>query len=445
MKHLRLRALVALLALLAVGSFTAVKRGSRPVDGSSEKPRRTASAAAMMAARLRPVPSEEADSATRTGPERWEEITPARMAQPAIHLPVRRGHAGPSVLRIQAMLDRAFFSPGMIDGRWGRNTETAVYWLQSREGLPATGQVDSATYARLVALAGSEGVRTHVLSAADVAGPFIQIPADVYQHAKLRCSCYRSLAEKLTESFHASGDLLARLNPGRTLNALKAGDRLVVPAIRAANARAAATVREVVVSGSGSYVHARDAGGRILYHFPTTLGSTFDPSPDGDFRITGVTRDPWWLYQPARLANVPDDRPNARIPPGPNSSVGKVWVSLSLPHYGIHGTKSPETIGYATSSGCVRLTNWDVLFLASRLPVGTTVRFRETRGATRGTSTAREALPPISLDSVGARGVIVDMVARGAGRVIAPPPPAARDSVVTSATPPAPAPETARP
>jgi hypothetical protein len=57
-------------------------------------------------------------------------------------------------------------------------------------------------------------------------------------------------------------------------------------------------------------------------------------------------------------------------------------MTLSAPHYGIHGTKSPETIGYATSAGCVRLTNWDVLFLADKVERNTPVRFRDIQGRT---------------------------------------------------------------
>ncbi len=135
------------------------------------------------------------------------------------------------------------------------------------------------------------------------------------------------------------------------------------------------------MSGQGSFVHALDRAGRILYHFPSTLGSTYDPSPQGSFTITSVTEDPWWHFQPSILAHVPDDKPEARIPPGPNNAVGLVWMDLSAPHYGIHGTKSPETIGYATSAGCVRLTNWDALFLSRRVAKGTPVRFRDTRAA----------------------------------------------------------------
>ena len=53
--------------------------------------------------------------------------------------------------------------------------------------------------------------------------------------------------------------------------------------------------------------------GRILYHFAATLGSSYDPSPQGDFRVTSIHPDPWWNYQPKLLAHVPDDRPNALI------------------------------------------------------------------------------------------------------------------------------------
>ena len=64
------------------------------------------------------------------------------------------------------------------------------------------------------------------------------------------------------------------------------------------------------------------------------------------------------------------------LPSGPNSPVGVVWMQLSEPHYGIHGTSEPRTIGYTSSHGCVRLTNWDARFLARRTAVGTPVEFR---------------------------------------------------------------------
>ncbi|HST60218.1 MAG TPA: L,D-transpeptidase family protein [Longimicrobium sp.] len=337
-----------------------------------------------------------------TVPEKWEDITVETANSGTYHLPVGRGHSGPSVLHVQVLLNRAFFSVGMLDGRWGRNTQTAVTWLQAREGLPTTGTVDSVTYARLVQLA-AEGptIREHVLTEDEVRGPFVAIPADIYAHARLRCSCYESLSEKLTENFQVHGTLLQRLNPGVKLDSVTAGTRLYVPQVRDTATAPAGVVKQIVVSGSSNYLQALDSAGTILYHFAATLGATIDPSPIGDYRVTSIHPNPWWNYQPKLLAHVPDDRPNAMIPPGPNNAVGRVWMSLSAPHYGIHGTKSPETIGYAESAGCVRLTNWDVVFLSSRVPPGTPVSFREIRGRVQPADTAaRPAVLGGSPDSV---------------------------------------------
>jgi lipoprotein-anchoring transpeptidase ErfK/SrfK len=335
-----------------------------------------------------------------TVPERWEDITVATANSGTYHLPVGRGHSGPSVLHVQVLLNRAFFSVGMLDGRWGRNTQTAVTWLQAREGLPTTGTVDSVTYARLVRLAGEGAtIREHVVTEEDVRGPFVAIPADIYAHARLRCSCYERLSEKLTENFQSHVTLLQRLNPGVKLDSVTAGTVLNVPQVRDTAAAPAGAVKQIVVSGSSNYLQALDSAGTILYHFAATLGSSVDPSPDGDFRVTSIHPNPWWNYQPKLLAHVPDDRPNALIPPGPNNAVGRVWMSLSAPHYGIHGTKSPETIGYAESAGCVRLTNWDVMFLSGRVTPGTPVTFRDTRGRTEAPGPQQPAVLGTSPDS----------------------------------------------
>lgn len=294
-------------------------------------------------------------------------------------LPLAGDVPGPSVMIVQTMLDRADFSPGIIDGKWGKNTEKAVYWLQRREGLAPTGQVDSTTFRRIVELAGRPDryVIDVALSEEDVSGPFVEIPESPYAQAELECMCYTSLSEKLGERFHSAPELLAELNPDVALDSLAAGDSLRVPNLEAPDALGGAgPVARIVISGQGYYVHAVDGSGRIVHHFPSTLGSRYDPSPRGEFRITSVTRDPWFHYQPALLEDDPS-KPAARIPPGPNSPVGVVWIQLSKEHYGIHGTARPATIGYVTSHGCVRLTNWDAARLAERVQPGVPVLFRD--------------------------------------------------------------------
>ena len=65
------------------------------------------------------------------------------------------------------------------------------------------------------------------------------------------------------------------------------------------------------------------------------------------------------------------------IAAGPNNAVGVVWMALSEPHFGIHGTSAPEPIGYVTSNGCVRLTNWDAKQLSGMIQPGVAVHFRD--------------------------------------------------------------------
>jgi peptidoglycan hydrolase-like protein with peptidoglycan-binding domain len=318
-------------------------------------------------------------------PEQWEQISSESVNSSPMHVPLYGEVAGPSVLRLQVLLDRALFSPGIIDGRWGGNTEKALYWLQQREGLPATARLDQVTFERLVQLAGTprEIARQHQLGAEDIAGPFIDLPPlkgdAIYEVARKPCTCYESLGEKLSEMFHVTPEVLAKLNPETSIDSLRAGDRIWVPNVRDASAPALGAVAQLVVSDRGRYLHAVDSAQRILYHFPTTVGASYDPSPRGNYKVTAIKENPIWHFQPDLLAKVPDYKADARIPAGPNNAVGVVWMALSAPHYGIHGTNSPETIGYTSSAGCVRLTNWDVLFLAKRIQPGVRVSFRDTK------------------------------------------------------------------
>lgn len=300
-----------------------------------------------------------------------------------VRLPVRGDGAERSVLAVQVLLDRSRFSPGVLDGRWGKNTEKAVFWLQRTLGIDPTGVVDSLTFAHTYELAGRPArlLVSHRLTPDDVAGPFVEIPESVYQQARLECLCYGSLSEKLGERFHATPELLASLNPGVTLDSLAAGDSLVVPAIDDAPAGPSVPVARLVISDRGHYLHAVDSTGAILYHFPTTLGSEYDPSPTGAFAVRAVARDPWFHWQPELLGGVPDGMRQTRLPPGPNSPVGVVWIDLTVEHYGIHGTAEPAAIGYATSSGCVRLTNWDATLLAELVRPDMPVVFRDLEGA----------------------------------------------------------------
>ncbi len=310
--------------------------------------------------------------------EKWSDITPENINNTKQYTPLSGNVAGPSVFRAQLLLDRTNFSPGIVDGKWGKNTEKAVYWLQKREGLSANGEVDQKTYQKLIELAGNPDklVTEHKLTEKDIEGPFKKIPADIYEKAKADCMCYESLEEKLAETYHTSPALLKQLNPKAALNDLKAGDTIMIPNLRTQEDNAKKDVTRIIVSDGGHYVHGLDSQNQIVVHYPSTLGSEYNPSPEGEYKITRIARDPTWNYQPELLGKGKGE--NAIIPPGPNNAVGVIWMALSKPHFGIHGTNAPETIGYVTSSGCVRLTNWDASDLGDRVEKGTPVEFRDT-------------------------------------------------------------------
>lgn len=326
------------------------------------------------------IPAELADTSGGSTPISSADV-------PITKFPARIPARGPVALQIQILLDRAGFSPGIVDGAWGANAARALSFFASSDapGEAAStakplSRIDRATYDRLRTAAGPEpALEQYSVSDTDLRGPFVQIPDSVYAQAKLPCLCYSSPAEALAERFHTSQKLLAQLNPKLKFDALRPGTALTVPNVdndRQASGNDSVQIARLVISKTGFWTHAVDPSGRVIYHFPSTLGAGYDPSPTGDFKIVSVAHNPVFHYQPKLFAEVPDDKPEARLPAGPNSPVGVVWMGLSKPHYGIHGTSTPETIGYANSHGCVRLTNWDASQLSDLVERGTPVVFR---------------------------------------------------------------------
>ena len=61
---------------------------------------------------------------------------------------------------------------------------------------------------------------------------------------------------------------------------------------------------------------------------------------------------------------------------GINNPLGARAMYLGGSLFRIHGSNEPETIGHAVSSGCIRMTNADVVDLYSRVRVGTRVVVR---------------------------------------------------------------------
>jgi lipoprotein-anchoring transpeptidase ErfK/SrfK len=125
----------------------------------------------------------------------------------------------------------------------------------------------------------------------------------------------------------------------------------------------------IVVSGNS--VRAFDAEGKLLAYYAATTGSEHDPLPIGEWKIQGVARNPKFHYNANLFWDAKKSDDKATIQPGPNNPVGLVWIDLSKDHFGIHGTPEPGRVGHASSHGCVRLTNWDAMELASMVKPGT--------------------------------------------------------------------------
>jgi lipoprotein-anchoring transpeptidase ErfK/SrfK len=275
------------------------------------------------------------------------------------------GDAGSGVVRLAILLDRTHFSPGEIDGQFGDNLRIAVSGYQGARNIEKTGSADQTTWQSLNADSASALV-PYTISADDVMGPFEQISHDIMAQAKLKHLGYQLPQEELGERFHINPKLLAALNPGKDLT--KAAEQILVPNVQREYVLPA---DKVVVSKNNHTVSAFAAGGMLLAQYPATMGSEHDPLPIGNWKITGVQRNPVFHYNPAFFWDAKPKDEKAEIAPGPNNPVGVVWIALSKEHYGIHGTPEPGKIGHTESHGCIRLTNWDAEELAHMVKPGT--------------------------------------------------------------------------
>ena len=349
----RWRASVATTAALAIAGFAATVAWPAGAAGDAAK-------GADTAAERRPG----------DGPARQALLAPVSNLTA---LPVlRKGASGTDVARVQTLLGRAWFSPGQIDGRFGRNVEHAVQAFQRAAGLPPSGEVDAATWEAL----GADRVPAFAavtLREEDVRGPFVKLPEDVMARAKLQAQGYESAAEAIAERFHSSPRLLHEMNPGARF---VAGAEWIVPNVAVGDASAADGV-VVAIDKSRRELRAVDASGRTLAAFPISIGGPRDPLPVGQMRIVNEVEDPSFTYDPKLLKSAPAGAKKAQLAPGPNNPVGSMWLGLSKPHWGIHGTPHPEKLGRLETNGCVHLANWDIARLSKLVGAGTVVEVRE--------------------------------------------------------------------
>lgn len=89
----------------------------------------------------------------------------------------------------------------------------------------------------------------------------------------------------------------------------------------------------------------------VTREFPVGIGKMLTKTPQGTYTIVNKA-------------------------PNPGGPFGAYWMGLSRPHYGIHGTNAPSSIGKESSHGCIRMYNEDVVQLADLVGIGTVVTIR---------------------------------------------------------------------
>lgn len=273
----------------------------------------------------------------------------------------------PAVVRLQVLLDRAGASPGVIDGFDGDNVRKAVLAFELMRGLPPDGALDPDVLAALDT--GGPVIGDYAIIADDLNAIGEPIPKDYAEQAKRKFLGYASIEESLAERFHMDIDLLKALNPGARY---RTGEPIYVAAY---GPDLEGEVARIEADKSLRQVRAYDADDRLVAAYPATIGSAENPSPSGTHIVEGVAPMPEYTYNPKINFQQGENTEVLTIPPGPNGPVGSMWIDLSEPTFGIHGTPEPSLIDKRASHGCVRLTNWDANELAKMVKPGVPVDF----------------------------------------------------------------------
>lgn len=300
-------------------------------------------------------------------------------AQAVIPIPLPRApEPVDDILRLQIFLDAQLFGPGKIDGRPGEFTTKALRRYQHAQGLPETDMADHTLDLSSV----KESYTTYTIRDEDM--KFIgDLPLQPSEQSKKKYLPYDSVLEFLTERFHCSPELIEFINRPTKMSTLKPGSAVKVPAVQpflieelteiASLPETAEFATRVIKIDTREKLLGVWDNDRLLVSLPITPGSGRLATPPGTYRILGISQMPTFRWDKSVLEYGVRSSDYYELPIGPNNPVGVMWVGLSRPGIGIHGTNSPQTIGRSSSHGCMRTANWDVVRLVKQITKGMTV------------------------------------------------------------------------
>lgn len=283
-----------------------------------------------------------------------------------------------TTIQLQIFLDQQLFGPGKIDGRPGEFLTKALKRYQKSRKLPETGIVDEnipldSVYPIYTEYTIQESDMKHVGDC----------PAKPQDQAKKKKMPYTGLLEFVSERYHCASDLLRKVNPRISMDALKPGVTIRVPNVEPFKIeempasgnlpdRPEFATREVYVYRNERIMEIYD-GANLVASLPITPGGGKLATPAGKWRIVGIASMPTFRWDKSVLMTGKRSETFYLLPPGPNNPVGVAWIGLNKPGIGIHGTNQPDTIGRAASHGCMRLANWDAGRFAKQVTKGVKV------------------------------------------------------------------------
>ena len=274
-----------------------------------------------------------------------------------------------AIVRQQILLDRNGMGPGVIDGYTGGFTTSSL-------ALAETNRPNALT--EDTALIVETTIPAAVLSYINADLPGTGKRPDFKQATKDRSLLmYKTALEMLSERYHCSEKLLAKMNPAVDFSNPVVGSMILVPNVSEFKIEdfmtpegKAITYRYVRKTRRATSVDI-DYGKKrmmvwhhdeLLASFPVT--TNIEKGPTTQRSIESITPAPVYFRKKTELD----------LRSGPNSPVGIVWAKLG-DGFGIHGTSDGSGNGYNTSSGCIRLSNWDMAIFVKLVPANIKVNF----------------------------------------------------------------------